>query len=188
MQMARNSPASSRPFRVPDRGPNAPARRRTTPYSGPIVITVSIEDPRQPDVEALLRAGDDFTLSLYPADSCYLLNVDELVAPGVSVFVARDEQRHALGMAALVDRGDGSGELKRMFVEESGRGRGVATAVLDALEAAARAQSIRTLQLETGPKQLAAIALYERLGYQHIPNFGPYVGDEFSVCMEKQLS
>lgn len=161
--------------------------RGPSPYSGRIVITVAIEDPRQPEVEALLRAGDAYALSLYPAESCYMLNLDELVAPGVTVFVARHDQSRALGMAALVDRGDTTGELKRLYVDEAGRGQGVATAVMDALEAAARAQGIRTLQLETGPKQLPAIALYERRGYAHIENFGPYVGDEFSVCMEKAL-
>lgn len=149
---------------------------------------VTVEDPRQPEIEAMLHAGDAYALSLYPADSCYMLDLDELRAEGVTVFVARDAEGRALGMAALVDRGDATGELKRLYVDEAGRGQGVATAVMDALEAAARAQGIRTLQLETGPKQLAAIALYERRGYAHIENFGPYVGDEFSVCMEKPLA
>lgn len=152
------------------------------------MTTVTVEDPRQPAIEAMLREGDAYALSLYPADSCYMLNLDELVADGVTVFVARNHESRATGMAALVDRGDGTAELKRLFVNESGRGHGVATAVMDALEAAAGAQSIHTLQLETGPKHHAAIALYERRGYVRIPNFGPYVGDEFSLCMEKNLS
>jgi putative acetyltransferase len=152
------------------------------------VTSIAIENPRQPDIEAMLRAGDAYALSLYPADSCYMLDLDELAADDVTVVVARDEHGTALGMAALVDRGDGSGELKRLFVHESGRGRGIATLVMDALEQAARERSIHTLQLETGPKQFAAIALYEARGYRHIPNFGPYVGDEFSVCMEKDLA
>ncbi len=157
-------------------------------YSGPIVTTIAIESPRQPEIEALLREGDAYALSLYPPDSCYMLDLDELAAEGVTVIVARDADGVALGMAALVDRADGTGELKRLFVREAGRGRGIATAVMDALESAARERSIRTLQLETGPKQLAAIALYEARGYRHIENFGPYVGDEFSVCMEKSLT
>lgn len=148
---------------------------------------VTVEDPRQRAVESMLRAGDAYALSLYPAESCYLLSRDELLDPGVSVFVARDAEARALGMAALVDRGDGTGELKRLFVGEFARGQGVATAVMDALEAAARAQGIHTLQLETGPKQLAAIALYARRGYGHIDNFGPYLGDEFSLCMQREL-
>jgi putative acetyltransferase len=74
-----------------------------------------------------------------------------------------------------------------MFVHDSVRGRGVGGGILTAIEAHARATGIGVLQLETGPKQTAAIALYERHGYEHIENFGPYVGDEFSVCMEKRL-
>lgn len=152
------------------------------------MTTITIESPHQPEIEAMLREGDAYALSLYPPESCYMLDLDELAAEGVSVVVARDGDGTAVGMAALVDRGDGTGELKRLFVREEGRGRGVATAVMDALEAAARERSIRTLQLETGPKQLAAIALYEARGYAHIENFGPYIGDEFSVCMEKSMS
>lgn len=152
-----------------------------------MTLVVAVEDPRQPEVERMLRDGEAYALSLYPADSCYLLSVDELAGDEVTVIVARLEGR-AVGMAALVDRGDGSGELKRLFVDEEGRGRGVATAIMDALEHAARERGVRILQLETGPKQLAAIALYERRGYAVIANFGPYVGDEFSVCMEKDLS
>ena len=151
------------------------------------MTTVTVEDPRQPVLKAMLRAGDAYALSLYPADSCYLLNVDELVADEVTVFVVRDDDGGATGMATLVDRGDGTGELKRLFVDEGGRGQGVATTVMDALEAAARAQGIHTLQLETGPKHHAAIALYERRQYARIPNFGLYAGDEFSVCMQKSL-
>lgn len=151
------------------------------------MTTIAVEDPRQPEIEALLRASDAYALSLYPAESCYMLDLDELTADGVTVFVARDDSGAATGMAALVDRGDSTGELKRLFVDENGRGQRVATAVMDALETVARQQGIRTLQLETGPKQLAAITLYEQRGYAHIANFGPYVGDEFSVCMEKRL-
>ncbi len=149
-------------------------------------VTVAIEPARQAQVVALLEEGDRFTLALYPAESCYLLNLDELERPGVSVFVAR-RNGVAVGMAALVDRGDGSAELKRMFVSETARGRGIARSILSAVEGYATASGIRVIQLETGPLQVAAIAMYERTGYLRIPNFGQYMGDEFSVCFEKRL-
>jgi putative acetyltransferase len=41
--------------------------------------------------------------------------------------------------------------------------------------------------LETGQKQPEAIKLYQKAGYQIIPNFGPYVNAENSVCMEKTI-
>lgn len=153
-----------------------------------MTLKIAIESPRTPEIETLLRLGDEFAFSLYPADSCYLLDVGELEQPGVTVFVGRDEHGRALGMAALVERADGTAELKRMFVHEDARGRGLATALMDRLEAAASDAGVRTLQLETGPLQHAAIALYEKRGYTRIPNFGPYVGDEFSVCYAKPLA
>lgn len=147
------------------------------------------EPPRQPEVEELLHLSDLFAFALYPAESCYLLDVAELEKPGVTVFVARVDGR-ALGIAALVvdPGGPQSGaELKRMFVHEDARGRGLARALLSAVEAAAADAGVPELRLETGPLQHAAIALYERSGYARIPNFGPYTDDPYSVCYAKPL-
>jgi ribosomal protein S18 acetylase RimI-like enzyme len=55
------------------------------------------------------------------------------------------------------------------------------------LEAEARRMGLHTLRLETGDDQPEALALYRRLGYRRIPNFGEYIGDPLSVCMEKTL-
>jgi putative acetyltransferase len=151
------------------------------------VIVVAVEPARQPAVIDLLEQSDEFTLALYPADSCYLLDVDELERPGVSMFVARRDGA-ALGIAALVQRGDGTAEVKRMFVSPEARGLGIAGDILRSLEVHAAWAGTHTIQLETGPLSHAAIALYERCGYRNIPNFGQYVGDEFSLCYEKTVS
>lgn len=153
----------------------------------PTPVIVSEEPADQPEVRRILRLSDDFTLSLYPPDSCHLLDLRELEAPGVHVYVAR-APREAIGMAALVDRADGTGELKRMFVDERARGIGAARALLAEIDAACIRLGIHTLQLETGPLQPAAIALYRSVGFDVIPNFGAYAGDDFSICMEKRLA
>lgn len=152
-----------------------------------MVTRVSAEPARSPGVDELLRLSDEYTFALYPAESCYLLDVSELERPGVTVFVGRDDNGDALGMAALVEKTDGTGELKRMFVHPDARGRGLAGGLLSAVEAEAVRAGVVTLQLETGPLQLAAIGLYESRGYAHIPNFGDYVGDPHSVCYAKTL-
>jgi putative acetyltransferase len=151
-----------------------------------VSVTIQSEPARQPELLELMRQGDEYTLSLYPPESCHLLGVEELERPGVTVFVARDGFP-VLGMAALVAKPGGSSELKRMFVPEAARGRGVATGLLRAIEEFASGSGIDIIQLETGPLQHAAIALYERSGYLSIPNFGKYVGDPNSVCYEKRL-
>ena len=151
-----------------------------------MTATIAIEAARQPEVEALLARGDEFAFDLYPADSCYLLDVSELEQPGVTMFVARIDGA-AAGTAALLDRGDGTAELKRLFVDDSARGKGLAAGLLAAIEAHARDAAVRVIQLETGPKSYAAIALYEKRGYAHIPRFGEYVDSASSVCMELRL-
>lgn len=145
--------------------------------------SIQIESPRSDDVRSLLRQGDAFALALYPAENYHGLDVDALEADGVSLFVAR-EHDVAVGTAAIVDRRDGSGEIKRMFVTDDARGLGVGRALLQALEAHARDVGISTLQLETGLPQVAAIALYEKLGYRQVPRFAPYTDDPTSYCME----
>jgi putative acetyltransferase len=151
-----------------------------------VSATIGAEPARQPELLELMRQGDEFTLALYPPESSHLLGVEELERPGVTVFVARDGG-DAIGMAALVERGDGSAELKRMFVPPAARGRGIAGAILRTVEAHAIDRGVRLIQLETGPLQDSAIRLYERSGFTLIPNFGKYFGDDNSVCYEKAL-
>ena len=65
-------------------------------------------------------------------------------------------------------------EIKRMYTVPTCRGRGVARAVLTAIESAARVGGRRRAWLETGTRQPEAIGMYQRCGYRLIPNFGHY--------------
>jgi putative acetyltransferase len=148
-------------------------------------MSVAIESPRNPGVAELLRGGEAYAESLYPAEENFILPLEALEKPGVTVFVARTDGV-ALGMAALVVAEDCT-ELKRLFVADAARGQGLAGQLLDALEEHARAAGVRSIRLETGNESHAAIALYEKRGYTHIPAFGEYVGSGSSVCMELTL-
>lgn len=81
----------------------------------------------------------------------------------------------------------GTGELKRMFVREAWRGRGLSRMVLTGLEEAAVARGLRRLILETGLRQAAAVGLYRSAGYRRIPNFGIYAEEPSSVCYGRWL-
>jgi GNAT superfamily N-acetyltransferase len=65
-------------------------------------------------------------------------------------------------------------EIKRMFTLDSARRRGVAMALLRAVEASARSAGRKRIVLETGSLQPEAIALYEKAGYRLVENFGYY--------------
>jgi len=62
-------------------------------------------------------------------------------------------------------------EIKRMYVVPSARRRGVARALLRALEDAARKRGYALVRLDTGPLQEGAMALYAAEGYIEIGNF-----------------
>ncbi|MDH6238324.1 GNAT family N-acetyltransferase [Cryobacterium sp. CG_9.6] len=150
-------------------------------------VTISIEPPRQSDVRALLRLSSEFTLALYPEENNYLLSLEQLELPGVRVYVARADTGDAIGIAAVVPLDTDTVELKSMFVRPSARGLGLARQLLNRIETDAAGRGIRQLRLETGSRHDAALSFYARVGYERTPAFGPYVGDEFSVCFAKNL-
>jgi putative acetyltransferase len=78
-------------------------------------------------------------------------------------------------------------EVKRMFVKEEFRGKGIAGKVLSELEKWARELWFQKCILETGTRQIEAIALYKKSKYSIIPNYGQYEGVENSLCFEKKL-
>jgi putative acetyltransferase len=78
-------------------------------------------------------------------------------------------------------------EIKRMYVLPEQRGKGIAAMVLQELENWAAEMGCNFCVLETGRKQPEAIGLYQKTGYEIIPNYGQYQGIENSVCMKKMI-
>ncbi len=78
-------------------------------------------------------------------------------------------------------------EANRMFTNPEARGRGVARAVLQALEDDAAAAGATLVRLETGDLLTAAISLYRSAGYEPIEPFGPFVDVGHSRCFAKVL-
>lgn len=150
------------------------------------MTTIAVERADAPGVQALLEASDAFHGELYPPEENYLLDVAALLGPEVTVVVARDADA-AVAMGALVDHGDSTAELKRMFTVPAARGQGTAGRVLDALEQVARTRGIVTIQLETGPLQPTAIAFYESRGYSATAAFGDYLEATNSLFFAKTL-
>jgi GNAT superfamily N-acetyltransferase len=97
------------------------------------------------------------------------------------------EKDVAIGCGAFKPFDDETAEIKRMFVRPDCRGKGVAVEILSELEKWAREEGFTAAVLETGFKQPEAIRLYEKSGYERIPNYGQYAGVENSVCMRKSL-
>ncbi len=150
---------------------------------------LDLESPDQPEIRELIFALDLYLADLYPAESNHLLDLAMLMQPGVLFAVARDHSGIAIGCGAIRLHDDFSwGEVKRMFVPPSQRGRGIGGALLGFLEAAAAKTGCRSLKLETGHTQFEAIRLYQRLGYRACAPFGSYREDPLSLFMVKTLA
>ncbi|MEU6722926.1 GNAT family N-acetyltransferase [Nonomuraea wenchangensis] len=94
----------------------------------------------------------------------------------------------AVGCGAVQQLDAVTGELKRMYVIPAHRGRGVATALLGALEELALAMGHRRLRLATGLRQPEAIALYERCAYILTEPYGSYADAPLTRCYAKALA
>jgi ribosomal protein S18 acetylase RimI-like enzyme len=76
-----------------------------------------------------------------------------------------------------------------MYVDPSARGQGIGRALLDALEREARMLGVTRIVLETGTRLIAAIRMYEGMGYARIPLFGEYLSSpETSLCFGKSVT
>jgi len=78
-------------------------------------------------------------------------------------------------------------EIKRMYVSPEFRGKDVAYKILTELEHWAKELNFKKCKLETGKRQVEAIAFYTKNKYHLIPNFEPYVGVDNSMCFMKNL-
>lgn len=149
------------------------------------MIIVERTDPHHPQATALLQQSHALMQSLFPPEDNYYLEIDDLVAPDIYFFAAREGDTF-LATGALRLKPD-YGEVKSMFVSEAARGKGVAAALLRQIEDTAREEGITILKLETGNVLHAAHRLYARHGFTDCSVFGDYVTAKSSLFMEKQL-
>ncbi|XXS81548.1 GNAT family N-acetyltransferase [Sorangium sp. So ce176] len=142
-----------------------------------------------PVAQALIEALNAELSSRYPEEGAnhFALEEGEVAEDRGAFLVARDGDGRPLGCGALRRLDARTAEIKRMYVAPEARGRGVARAVLAALEAEARRLGVTRLVLETGERQPEALALYSQAGFRRTPPFGEYVDSPLSVCLEKLL-
>lgn len=80
-----------------------------------------------------------------------------------------------------------SAEVKRVFIKNGYRGKGISRRLMNFLEDKAKEKGYRSLILETGEPLIEAMGLYSSIGYKVIPNYGQYVNMPDSICMMKKL-
>lgn len=79
-------------------------------------------------------------------------------------------------------------EIRKVFVLQPFRGRGISHRMMQAVEDRAVELGGRRVVLDTGPRQPDAVALYLSRGFTRIAPFAPYDGITDALCFAKDLA
>lgn len=92
-----------------------------------------------------------------------------------------------VGAGAIRPYDEESIELKRVFVKQEAQGKGIGTELVKQLIAWSKELGYKRMILETGVLLEEATHVYQKLGFEVIPNYGPYENMPESLCMAKKL-
>ena len=123
-----------------------------------------------------------------PPGTVHALDLDRLRTPDIRFWTAwRGDV--LLGCGALRRIEADHGEVKSMRTHPDHLRQGVAARLLETIIAAARADGLARLSLETrsGPAFQPALDFYARFGFVACGRFGDYPGDPFSRFLRLEL-
>lgn len=149
------------------------------------MITITRTDSTNPDFVVLVKLLDAYLAEKDGRDHAFYNQFNTI--DKLKYVVVCYESGIPMACGAMKQYDADSMEVKRMFTIPKSRGKGLASRVLSELEAWAEDLGYKSCVLETGQRQVEAVALYKKQGYSLIPNYGQYVGMENSICFEKEL-
>ncbi|SEW18278.1 GNAT family N-acetyltransferase [[Clostridium] fimetarium] len=92
-----------------------------------------------------------------------------------------------IGCASFKLFGNDIAEVKRVFIKEEYRGKGISKELLNLIEERAKEKGFKKLILESGEPLVQAMSLYKKSGYVIIENYGQYKCMKDSICMGKTI-
>lgn len=98
------------------------------------------------------------------------------MAPPHGAFVVAHAEGEPVACGGVQTISDGIGEIKRMWVADTARGRGLGRRMLETLEDQCRRLGHHTVRLDTNSQLPEAVALYQQSGYHPIERYNdnPY--------------
>ncbi len=151
------------------------------------VIEITAITTPDDDILEMVERLDASMKEMYPPESTHLIPPEELSAGANRLFAVKVDGK-LMGCGGIRIAGRDYAEIKRIYVDPSSRGLGLAKAILNRLESESRSLGLLEMKLETGTSQPEAIRLFERCGYTQCPVFGDYPkNDPHSYFMRKTL-
>ena len=90
--------------------------------------------------------------------------------PGGALLLA-ERDGEVVGAVGLRDRGDGTCEMKRLYLKPEARRGGLGRRLVLAIVEEGRRLGYRAMRLDTMPSMAEALALYRSLGFREIPPY-----------------
>jgi len=161
-----------------------------TGLARPVAAELSAVPYDHPEARRLTAALHAEQTAMYGFADDPAATEPELFAPPNGLFLLARPEGHdeALACGGWHLVAPGTVEIKRMFVDPAARGLALGSRILRALEREAYERGARSAILETGSRNLAALALYEHLGYQPIPSYAPGRDPLVNRAMAKKLT
>ena len=152
-------------------------------------VVIEVDDPRAPDLSALVAQQLAFAAAHSPPEHVHALNVDKLLDPTVTLYSYRLDGE-LLGVGALKQLDARHVELKSMHTAGSARGRGIGRTLLAHLVCVAHDRGAHRISLETGsmPAFAPARSLYTRAGFTTCEPFADYRASRYSTFLTLALS
>ena len=152
-------------------------------------IVIETVDPCTPEVANVIARHLAMMQENTPPESVHALDLDGLRSPEVTFFALRLEGR-VVGIGAVKDLGDGTGEVKSMHTVAEVRGNGIGDKLVEHAITHGRAAGMHALLLETGAFEAhaPARALYAKHGFVPSGSFADYGDDPHSAYMRRDLS
>lgn len=146
---------------------------RPLPYADPVAHSL-VEQVQE---EYVVRYGGRDAAPVDPAE----------FEPPTGLFLVAEIHGLPAGCGAWRVHGPGVVEIKRVYVGPAFRRRGLASAIMAAVEGTAARAGHRSVVLNTGDRQPEAVELYRRLGYRPVPGYGVYARAPMAVFLGKEL-
>lgn len=144
-------------------------------------------DGRNLDFIKLCRLLDDYLNKIAGGENnrCEYIKYNTL--EDINDVVLAYEKDIPIGCASFKFYNEKTAEVKRFFVKKDYRGKGISKRLMKLLEDRAREKGYKKFILETGEALTEAMALYYKVGFKVIENYGEYKCMPKSICMEKRL-
>ena len=149
---------------------------------------IAEDDPRRPDVQALLDRHLELMHAQTPVEHAFALDSGGLLDPAITFFSYRAAGT-VLGIGAIRSLGPDHAEIKSMHTAEAARGRGIGRAMLAHLLDQARARGVRRVSLETGTTAafVPARSMYAGAGFVPCGPFSGYQPSDDNCFMTLEL-